>query len=100
MGRARLPFRQSLQNAKKIPRRIVRPDAIAREESIHTEEKTRLAGHVFGGFQNFARNVRDSPAGIHARLLNLVMRFGFGQMEHIHQLALRAINQLALLQRA
>ena len=25
MGRARLPFRQSLQNAKKIPRRIVRP---------------------------------------------------------------------------
>lgn len=39
MGRARLPFRQSLQNAKKIPRRIVRPDAIAREESIHTEEK-------------------------------------------------------------
>lgn len=40
MGRARLPFCQSLQNAKKIPRRIVRPDAIAREESIHTEEKT------------------------------------------------------------
>lgn len=40
MGRARLPFRQSLQNAKKIPCRIVRPDAIAREESIHTEEKT------------------------------------------------------------
>ena len=40
MGRARLPFLQSLQNAKKIPRRIVRPDAIAREESIHTEEKT------------------------------------------------------------
>lgn len=40
MGRARLPFRQSLQNAKKIPRRIIRPDAIAREESIHTEEKT------------------------------------------------------------
>lgn len=40
MGRARLPFRQSLQNAQKIPRRIVRLDAIAREESIHLREKT------------------------------------------------------------
>ena len=43
MGRARLPFRQSLQNAKKIPRRIVRPDAIAREESVHTEKTVQLA---------------------------------------------------------
>lgn len=40
MGRARLPFRQSLQNAKKIPRRIVHPDAIAREEPIHLRKKT------------------------------------------------------------
>lgn len=40
MGKARLPFRQSLQNAKKIPRRIVRPDAITREESIHLRKKT------------------------------------------------------------